>query len=193
MNVFVVDQENFDYDFLVGLDCIENFHLRQNEKLKITQRVDSHKNVNNGKETNKKIIPSSAGSKIEEKRNVPNENLHTPEENDTETDIEYKINFNEHVNVANFNILVNHLDTQQQSRIDELICKYGTLFAKDKYDIGTVKGYEAHIDLLIDKYCSKRPYRCTIEDKKEIEQQVSKLLQKNRLKSPTVLLLPQLH
>lgn len=39
--------------------------------------------------------------------------------------------------------------------------------------------YEAHIDLLIDKYCSKRPYRCTIEDKKEIEEQVSKLLEKN--------------
>jgi len=30
----------------------------------------------------------------------------------------------------------------------------------------------------LDKYCCKRPYRCTIEDKKEIEDQVSKLLEK---------------
>lgn len=26
-----------------------------------------------------------------------------------------------------------------------------------KYDIGKVKEYESHIDLLIDKYCCKRP------------------------------------
>jgi len=38
-----------------------------------------------------------------------------------------------------------------------------------------VREYEARIDLLIDKYCSKRPY--SIEDKKEIEQ-ISKLLNK---------------
>lgn len=46
-------------------------------------------------------------------------------------------------------------------------------------DIGTVKDYEARIDLLVDKYCNKRPYRCTIEDKKEIEEQIAKLLEKS--------------
>lgn len=50
------------------------------------------------------------------------------------------------------------------------------VFAKDKYDVGTVNGYEARIDLLVDKYCSERPYRCTVEDKKEIEEQIAKLL-----------------
>lgn len=64
--------------------------------------------------------------------------------------------------------------------IDELISKNKTVFAKDKYDIGKVTDYEAHIDLLVEKYCSKRPYRCcTMEDKKEIENQVAKLLEKN--------------
>lgn len=57
--------------------------------------------------------------------------------------------------------------------------EYKMVFAKDKYDIGTVKDYEARIDLLVDKYCNKRPYRCTIEDKKEIEEQIAKLLEKN--------------
>lgn len=38
-----------------------------------------------------------------------------------------------------------------------LIDKYKNIIAKDKYDIGTVKDYEARIDLIIDKYCSKRP------------------------------------
>jgi len=60
-----------------------------------------------------------------------------------------------------------------------LIKKYRAVFAKDKYDIGTVKDYEARIDIIIDKYCCKKPYRCAIEDKKEIEQQITKLLKKN--------------
>ncbi|KAL3278506.1 hypothetical protein HHI36_023976 [Cryptolaemus montrouzieri] len=38
--------------------------------------------------------------------------------------------------------------------------------------------YEARIDLTIDKYCCKRPYRCTINDKKEIEEQISKRLER---------------
>lgn len=55
-----------------------------------------------------------------------------------------KVNFNEHVEY-------------QKSEMDKLICKYKSV----KYDVGTVSGYEARIDLVVDKYCSKRPYRCT--------------------------------
>lgn len=81
-----------------------------------------------------------------------------------------KVNFNEHLVTVNFAISVNHLDFQQQSEIDELIYKHNLLFVKDKYDVGSVKGYEAHnIDLLVDTYCSKRSYRCNFEDKKEIK------------------------
>lgn len=73
---------------------------------------------------------------------------------------------------------MNHLDLHKQSKIDNLIEKYKSVFAKDKYDVGTVRDYEAHIDLMVDKYCYKRPYRCTAEDRKEIESQVSNLLKK---------------
>jgi len=37
MNIFIVDNENFNYDFLIGLDGIKEFKLIQNEDLKITQ------------------------------------------------------------------------------------------------------------------------------------------------------------
>lgn len=37
IDVFVVDNENFKYDFLIGLDCIKDFKLLQNEELKIIQ------------------------------------------------------------------------------------------------------------------------------------------------------------
>lgn len=32
INVFIINNENFKYDFLMGLDCIKKFKLIQNEK-----------------------------------------------------------------------------------------------------------------------------------------------------------------
>jgi hypothetical protein len=187
INVFVIDGKDFDYDFLIGLDCIKQFRLVQDEKLEISQKIQ---NPTKGEQTektnatNQEVIPVLSGNNVEGKQNLQNTNREVDIQRNTRDEIngEYEINFNEHIEAVNFDISVNHLNFQQQSEIEELIYKYRSLFAKDKYDIGIVKGYdcyEARIDLLIDKYCSKRPYRCTIEDKKEIEQQVSKLLQKN--------------
>jgi len=138
IDVFIIDNENFKYDFLIGLDCIKKFKLTQNEKLEIEQEK----------------------SHLMEKQ-------------------EYRINFNEHADLDSFKILTNHLNHCEEKIIKNLIDKYKNIFAKDKYDIGVVKDYEARIDLIVDKYCSKRPYRCTIEDKKEIEEQISELLKRN--------------
>lgn len=67
MNVFVIEEQSFDYDFLVGLDCIKRFQLAQNEKLEIMQIMDNElKNINH------KIIPDLAG-KSNEKENFENE------------------------------------------------------------------------------------------------------------------------
>lgn len=127
IDVFIINNEDFGYDFLIGLDCIKKFNLIQNEKLEIEQ----------------------GNSDRAEKP-------------------KYQINFNEHVNLDNFKVLTNHLSNYEEDMVKNLIDKYKNIFAKDKYDIGVVKDYEARIDLIVDKYCSKRPYRCTIEDKKEI-------------------------
>lgn len=154
MNVFVIDNENFNYDFLIGLDCIKKFYLIQNENLKINQKVPTRSEIVS-KETDKSDFDIS--------KEIKSDNF---------------INFNEGLNEENFEYCINHLDYQQQAVIDELVMNNKSIFAKDKYDIGTVTDYEAHIDLLVGKYCSKRPYRCTIEDKKEIENQIAKLLEK---------------
>lgn len=92
---------------------------------------------------------------------------------------EIKINFNEHVSKNEFITNLHHLDNIKKTQLQSLINNYNTVFAKNKYDVGTVKKYEARIDLLVDKYCSKRPYRCTIEDKIEIENQIANLLKNN--------------
>ena len=52
----------------------------------------------------------------------------------------------------NFNVLTNHLNYHEETIIMNLIDKYKNIFAKDKYDIGTVRDYEARIDLIINKY-----------------------------------------
>lgn len=174
INVFVIDKENFDYDFLIGLDCITKFGLAQNEKLKITQKVPETEEDNEEENKIKISKEIKIDSKNEKKSPNCSDNII---KRDNKFEKKYLINFNEHVEEKNFDLRINHLDYEQKSKIDKLILDHKSIFAKDKYNIGT--DYEAHIDLLTDKYCSKRPYRCTIEDKKEIEEQVSKLLEKN--------------
>lgn len=153
VDVYIVDGNEFQYDFLIGLDMIREFCLVQDQNLKITQKQEETS-------TNKELIYNNSSKK---------------ELNNNEV----SINFNEHVKEENFEMSMGNLNTQQQMEIKDLIDEYKTSFAKDKYDVGRVKNYEARIDLLVDRYCSKRPYKCSIEDKKEIEKQVGKLLQEN--------------
>ena len=168
IKVFVVDSENFSYDFLVGLDCIENFKLTQTEDLRIIQHKDFqiqgndiylNTEANNHTNINVPVLSGDIKEKTKDQR-------------------KYEVNFNKYLNTDKFEIKVNHLDMYEQSKIEKLLNKYKSVFARDKYDIGTVKDYEAHIDLMEEKYCYKRPYRCTFEDRKEIENQIAKLLEK---------------
>jgi len=50
-----------------------------------------------------------------------------------------------------------------------------------RIDIGQVGDYEAHIELMEHKYVAKKPYRCSIEDQKEIESQITNLLKRGLL------------
>lgn len=127
--------------------------ITQKEKWELQERNTTKKGVS----THKKTHPDLTGTE--------------DKENNTR---KYWINFNEHMRKENFEIKINHLANREKTEINRLINEYECIFAKDKYDIGTVKEYEAHIDLLVDRYCSKRPYRCTVENKKEIEEQISR-------------------
>jgi len=152
VDVFIVDREDFE-DFLIGLDMIKKFKLTQDEELRILQEQ-----IDKTNESNKIKIDTAE----EEKRNIE----------------QCSVNFNEHVEEDEFQIKLEHLDKMKKKEIEKLINKHKSVFAKDKYDVGTVKDYEARIDLLVDKYSSRRPYKCNIDDKKEIEKQIAKLLEK---------------
>lgn len=156
VDVYIIDEQSFKDDFLIGLDLIKTFKLAQDENLSISQKLSKENEtfstdgeINTGK--------------------IYNERIET-------TPKTYEVNFNEHLNIENFDMKINHLQEYERVEINKLIERYGTVFAKNKYDVGQVNGYEARIDLMVDKYCSKRPYRCSLEDKKEIEEQIVKLL-----------------
>lgn len=160
-DVYIIDGEEFKYDFLIGLDIIKQFKLVQDENLKITQKREEIKLEEKEDPRHEDDNKNNISKEVENKRNP------------------CSINFNEHIKEEDFKVNMNNLNTQQKTEIYQLIDSYKSIFAKDKYDIGTVKEYEARIDLLMDKYCSKRPYRCSVEDKREIEEQIAHLLNKN--------------
>ncbi|KAJ8671709.1 hypothetical protein QAD02_002968 [Eretmocerus hayati] len=88
----------------------------------------------------------------------------------------YTVNSNEHIDVRKFQCSMNHLDARKRLDVIEILDIYNTILAKDKYDMGQVKDYEAHIDSLVGNYRSKRPDRCSSEDRKEIEERIRQLL-----------------
>lgn len=44
MDILVVNNDNFKYDFVIGLDCIKKFQLIQTEGLRITQNTSTKQN-----------------------------------------------------------------------------------------------------------------------------------------------------
>ena len=40
INVYIVCNDNFTYDLILGLDAIREFKLKQDENLRVSQRVD---------------------------------------------------------------------------------------------------------------------------------------------------------
>lgn len=120
VDVFIVNREDFE-DFLIGLDMIKKFKLTQNEELKILQEKVDKTNESN------KIKTDTAEEK---KKNIE----------------QCSVNFNEHVEEDEFQIKLEHLDKRKKKEIEELIDEHKSVFAKDKYDVETVKDYEARID-----------------------------------------------
>lgn len=146
---------------------IQKFRLSQDETLQIIQKLNEDTNTRKPEEISGKLKKTQKLSENEERRTE--ETLKRKKI----TNKQIQVNFNEHMDTEKFKIDITHLSEPQKAKINKLIDEHNTIFARDKYD---VHEYEARIDLTVDRYCSKRPYRCTMEDQKEIEEQISKLL-----------------
>lgn len=157
VELFVVNDENFKYDVLLGLDLIVRFYLNLDCGLNLYQ-----------------TLPDKPG---DEPGNSHIQNT------DNEQDI--LVNYNAGIDVSNFEAKVDHLDTDKRRAIEDLIHTYGGVFAKDKFDVGRVKDQEAHIKLIEHKFVAKKPYRCSIPDQQEIENQISHLLKADLIEEST--------
>ena len=171
---FVIDKRNYKYDLLLGLDLIRDFRLCQNSELQVFQASERNINGINKVITNTIVLHNNnmnENAKINE--DITNTTvLHNKKNNESEI----MIKWSEHIPVDKFNEKTLHLDANQRNKISELINRNASVFAKGQFDVGKVKGYEAHIQLMEDSYISKKPYRCSLDDGKEIERQVAELL-----------------
>lgn len=122
IDVFVVDSENFNYDFLIGLDCIKKFKLMQNEQLEIIQYKNPRgKNITLNEEDIKNKNYSKNNTSKPTNVKVPDV---LGDKNEAITHMnKCEINFNEHIPTHGFEMSVNHLELYQQSEIDKLIEK----------------------------------------------------------------------
>ncbi len=150
--LFIIDPKVSKYDFILGLDLISVFKLNLNHELKLTQSSSDGANSNN----NITLLSS------------------TDETN--ENSINNEVNFNEFIPTELFEAKIDHLDDDKKKILENLIDEFSTVFAKDAYDVGTVKDHEARIVLYEDRIVTKKPYRCSFEDQAEIECQVAALL-----------------
>lgn len=160
INAFICNDKNFTHELLLGLDTVKEFGLTHDGNLNIklqnnaTSRTDENINPIEGK----------------------NDHIHETKAKELRSELKHEINFNEGIDVSKFNVDTDYLNDKQKEKIGTLLNDYKHMFAKDKYDVGQVKNYEAFIDLQMEKYCSKRPYRCSLDDKEEIEKQITQLL-----------------
>ena len=154
----VVKNKNFNYQLLLGLDAIQRFKLLQNENLDIFQRdMQANTYLKIGKPT--EVFALGPGSRV----NVV----------DRGEFVENFVNLCTAVDESDHN-----LTAEQKKKLMKLIDENIDCFATDKFDVGRVKSGEAQIRMLSDKIISQRPYRCSLEDKREIEAQVKQLLDK---------------
>lgn len=73
-------------------------------------------------------------------------------------------------------ITVNNLNATQADEMKDIRHRNGDIFAKTKFDVGTIKNHTATLKLSEPKYISRKPYKCSFEDKAEIEIQIKELL-----------------
>ena len=162
LEVYVIRNNHFCYDLLLGLDALREFRLIQDENLNIFQRVQNEGIL----QTIDKIDPQKLNRKLGEEGQT------------VEPKAEPQIFVSEINNFKRFRENMGDLPEKRKTNMIDLVEKFKDVFAVDKFDVGTVKNCVAEIKLREDRYVAKKPYRCSIPDQEEIENQISQLLKK---------------
>lgn len=86
---------------------------------------------------------------------------------------------------SKINTTILDLKSHSKSSLECLLENHKTVFAEHKYDIGTVKNYEATVKLIKNKYIARKPYKCSLQDKEEIDTQIKSLLKAGLIEHST--------
>lgn len=175
--LFVVN--NSDHKIILGLDLIQKFALCQDHNLRITQHIESAK-IPGKKQLYSQVCKANPNNIKTNKNNNKLINHANNVTHHSHQHIEFpaiEVNWNEYMPIEKFEANTEHLNIQERKVVFDLIDEYKTLFAKDKYDVGTFTEQQAHIKLIEDKYVARRPYKCSFTDQEEISNQINGLLQ----------------
>lgn len=89
----------------------------------------------------------------------------------------------DHENEIRINVA--ELDKNQDPEIITLINKYEKVFAKEKGEIGQIKGEYCYINLENQIPINLKPYRTTVKDQERIDQQIKELLERKDIQKST--------
>lgn len=156
INVVVINDNNFAYDLLIGLDTIELFKLKQNEFLNIEQ-IYKNKTI--------EIEKSS--------------------QNWSQNTVNYLVNKFEAEEIYDQLNQLSHLDKEDSDNVIKLLLNNRDLFAPDKYDVSTTSMARAEIKLIKNEVVALRPYNCTLPDYIEMEKQIDNLLKRKLIEPST--------
>ncbi len=162
IHLFVINDDSFHYDVLLGLDSIKIFRLQQDHQLCVTQYLkDSETNILSS-------FPNwfVSADFVNQADAIPNSSTTLPICHNTMIfdDIDSQLS---------------HLDTFKKTALRKMLISVASVFAKDRYDVGSYTENEAHIHLSQNKIIARKPYKCSFQDQKEISRQVSALLKAN--------------
>uniref|UniRef100_A0A224XJY8 Putative secreted protein n=1 Tax=Panstrongylus lignarius TaxID=156445 RepID=A0A224XJY8_9HEMI len=160
---YLVDISTFRYKILLGIDAIRKFRLIQDENLNIWQRRKEEKGLRKIEKENNDNISECAVNKATKE----NYELVKVEKNEF---IKNFVNKDEDENY--------HLNREEKGEINKLVEDNIDCFAVNKYDVGCVDAGTARIKLLVVKYITQRPYRCSLPDRIEIEKYFFRTLER---------------
>lgn len=169
VELIVVKNKNFTFDILIGLDLIKKFKLTQEKNLKIKQKLKEKKNlikinlIKDKKDKISKKFTNKINVKVDNTTKLVEINLiQTGEENDEI--------------IKQLNNLEMDVEDDKKMKIIKYLYNEKDAFAKHKFDVKQYEKTEAKIKLTEERIVNKRPYRCSLQDNKEIDKQIKKLI-----------------
>lgn len=153
----LIKENEFRYDILLGLDAIRTFRLNQDADLNIFQINDND---------NSKLILNKKNNKIlKSDCNLIEINL-----------IESDLNRDELLSELK-EIDTDVKEKSKKEMIIKMLIQERNAFATNKFNVKQYEDAEGEIRLLENKIVNIRPYKASLSDQKEIENQIQQLLE----------------